>query len=388
MNRKKLNICCDCGEDIEKNNCYTIIDGDYYCEDCINNELAECSYCGEHIKPADFSKTYEGNYICEDCFNTHFTTCFHCEDIVPFDETHNTHNDSCICSFCFDNCYAECSICGYVYLSEDMTYSEEGNYICEDCIETSTESPLIRYSNPKISFCNKGTKDKDIHFFGIELEIECPDANLHDQAEKIMENKYLTDWLWLKPDCSIKHGFEIVSHPSTISVHREKLKILSDILSKDGNGFSAEETTGIHVHTNRQVLSQLEQMKIGLFTYSQKDLVHKIARRKESGYSTYKTKQKVLKEGKNMLLSFDRYEAVNYSNKHTIEIRMFNSATKYYIVMSTIEYTHAIINFVKLYSSVKIVNEGSDKLFIDYVLQNKKQYPNLIELMNEKNIIK
>ena len=119
--------CNECGESINEENVY-IIDGEYYCRDCVSY----CDRCDEYV----LNTTDVGNYycVCDDCLENHYTQCDDCGSWIDEDEAYSISNGiKYVCSDCIEG-YVYCEDCGEYYNAENCTYIEgEDRYICGDC---------------------------------------------------------------------------------------------------------------------------------------------------------------------------------------------------------------------------------------------------------------
>lgn len=80
--------CCICGEVLYDSDSYCDNDGNYYCEDCWNNKFVYCEDCGEdvlredaytielrhYVPDRDYAEYISSTTLCRWCFNDKFTT--------------------------------------------------------------------------------------------------------------------------------------------------------------------------------------------------------------------------------------------------------------------------------------------------------------------------
>ena len=72
-------ICSECGEPIDEDDEFEVVDGEYYCSSCFGDNFFECTRCGE-IRPIDDATWWGDCQLCPDCM----------EDECPsFDEEEN-----------------------------------------------------------------------------------------------------------------------------------------------------------------------------------------------------------------------------------------------------------------------------------------------------------
>ena len=80
----------------------------------------------------------------------------------------------------------------------------------------------------------------------------------------------------------------------------------------------------------------------------------------------------------------DRYNAVNWRNKNTVELRMFQSTLKTGNFLANIEFADALYHFSMERTVLECVNNDSWKNFCEFV--EEKEYGYLMNLMVEKGI--
>ena len=145
----KQGRCAECGATTEQ---VTLINGVVYCADCRNidhtlcevcdtwaedtdmdemngeamcdacyAERAPCGNCGGTVL-VDSAQDVDGDYMCDDCIDEHYFKCDNCGDYAYNDEGTSVGFDSHICQDCFDDNYTSCDDCGDS-IHRDHTYS-------------------------------------------------------------------------------------------------------------------------------------------------------------------------------------------------------------------------------------------------------------------------
>ena len=147
-------ICIDCGEEhnvAESINhcqhgrvcesCGAIITneedeywvGDYcYCRDCVYY----CDHCGEWVHESNITRVANGDYVCEDCLDEYYRYCEQCGSYHH--ENNITWVDSAqeyICNTCIDDYYTWCNECNEYYHNDDVIEGPDGEWYCKDCYE-------------------------------------------------------------------------------------------------------------------------------------------------------------------------------------------------------------------------------------------------------------
>jgi len=262
-----------------------------------NEPTITCDNCHKSFPKDDLSYQMSdpANQVwCESCFADDGCVCEDCDKSVDADKTYQVYKQSrhtygnvelTVCSDCFDN-YGKCDKC-YDYYSNLASHAgydvcnscyEENCYVCEDCEE--------EYWSGDGHDCQSSDSDSDyIHSYdfdvtnnlpflgtpadklwlGVELEVEV--SRYNDRADVADTIGYaMTDFAILKSDSSLNNGFEIVTAPATLEIHREQWNKrfygkpwLSQLSSWNAG------TCGLHVHVSRAAISKLTQAKMVLF---------------------------------------------------------------------------------------------------------------------------
>ena len=80
----------------------------------------------------------------------------------------------------------------------------------------------------------------------------------------------------------------------------------------------------------------------------------------------------------------DRYSAVNWRNKNTVELRMFQSTLWTRNFIANIEFAHALYHFTIDKTVLECVNNDSWNNFCNFVQEGR--YLDLIDMMTERSI--
>ena len=186
--------------------------------------------------------------------------------------------------------------------------------------------------------------------FGVELEVQCRSGDKNAAAGRIHEalNPSLNvgEYCFFERDGSIGEGFEIVTQPAGLDVHREKFALfLQDNDMKRGLRSHEGGACGLHVHVGREFLTQSQIYRIQSFLNDVRNeaLIRSIARRYENGYCKFKpVMAKFTAHNKQ---TGDRYEALNVTNPDTIEFRIFRGSLRYESVIAALEFCNALLTF-------------------------------------------
>lgn len=376
---EKTVTCCQCEHDDILESESKEFDGDIYCLECYDEHISTCNHCGKDYLSDDMH-TAEDNIYCERCFDNIFTTCEDCSEVIRIDDSYSVRNIT-LCESCFNDNYFYCESCNELYHNDD--YGRDG--MCQDCANDRDNAFIYNYDYKPEPVFNTINGNTDNGFYlGFELEVD-KGSDKTECSEEI--NKAIPkDTLYLKTDGSLgDEGFELVSHPATLEYYQSKFnfeKVLA-ILQKYHYRSHDTSTCGLHVHISSDDISQLERVKIGMLIHTNEREFSIFARRSANNYSKFKQKAIPKAYGK----CEERYEAVNFMNRHTIEFRLFKGTLRLNTILATIELCHAVRHFIKKCSSRKIASDGYN-LLVKYILKNEGMYKNLIAYLEEKNILR
>jgi len=279
-------------------------------------------------------------------------------------ERFNIDDHTFICGDC--NYLENCEMGGQVYndesvceqcLSDDYTYSEaQDTYISHDDYATEMYEENNRDDEyvyawdydvaDELGFKYLPNQDrKTTVTYGIELEVERRRNADDDISELVHEEVY--KFARLKSDGSLSNGFEIVTTPCSYEYQKEKWsKFLKSDLIKQLRGWKTD-TAGLHIHIGKKQLKPSEIGKLLIFINSEENtqLIDDIAGR--TSYQWAKKHPKKITDSLYRTSRDDRYEAVNMSNEHTVELRIFKSNLSHNGFMRVLEFADALVHFTK-----------------------------------------
>jgi len=220
------------------------------------------------------------------------------------------------------------------------------------------------------------------------LEIECfslPKAPIN--IKELIEEKYLLGTAICKSDGSIGHnGIEIVTVPMSFEFIKNTDYFFNFYKNVGGFlGSFSRNSTGVHIHIGRKFLTTLQQAKIVDFINNSMnfDYLIKIAGRdfvndNSNTYARPLFKDHSIKDVADYIKSrssADKYNAVNINHRDTIEIRIFKGNVKPEVLYRYVEFTDALVNFVK---NVSLETNQYFK-FLEFVESHRAVYPILFE---------
>ena len=279
-------------------------------------------------------------------------------------ERFNIDDHTFICGDC--NYLENCEMGGQVYndesvceqcLSDDYTYSEaQDTYISHDDYESEMYEEEQRDDEyvyawdydvaDELGFKYLPNQDrKNTITYGIELEVERR-RNANDDISELVHEE-VEDFARLKSDGSLSNGFEIVTTPCSYEYQKEKWsKFLKSDLIKQLRGWKTD-TAGLHIHIGKKQLKPSEIGKLLIFINSEENtqLIDDIAGR--TSHQWAKKYPKKITDSLYRTSRDDRYEAVNMSNEHTVELRIFKSNLSHNGFMRVLEFADALVHFAK-----------------------------------------
>lgn len=314
-----------------------------------------------------------GEWVDED----NATICDSCSDGLFIDDAHTSPSGTTLCRSCYDDQCTSCCQCGHTEWIDDSTQDEDG--YCEDCQRRNAPQLIANYSDKSANHMRSETKSK--LRFGVELEVEGYDTAT--EAAEYIRQFLPADYCVLKRDGSLgEAGVEIVTRPDSMAVHRR----MFGVLFKDSPGRALSSWNngrcGMHVHISRAALSQLQIGKMLCFLNepAAENFVTKVAGRKPCNWC--KVHKKKLSDCRH---DSDRYTALNVTNKHTVEVRIFKGTLAEAGFLKNLEFVEALVEFTAP-ASRSIAHATSYRAFCEWL--PKKQYPHLYAFLVRKGFIR
>ena len=334
----------------------------------------------------------EGNNYCENCAETYYEEnggehnyiqCPSCEDIIHRDNG-CWFSDTLYCEYCHDNNVYTCDECCLEYWDGD------GHECPED------ESAIHSYSyRPSPYFFGKGQ-----YYLGFELEVEARRTSRYEGAESVQNA--LGAHAYMKDDGSLNDGFEVVTHPHTLSAYQTDFNwdFISTLKSNCFRSWNTE-TCGLHVHVSRTAFGtgdnpwgrvdrevlilkrQAHELRFMKLIYDNQRQVERIAGRSNNSYATFEDKGRLVHKLKSGYQNSGRYSAINTENDATLEVRVFKGSLRKERVLSALEFVTASVEYTR---NLKVTSKNqalSWLRFTAYVSDNMETYPNLALIMSE-----
>jgi hypothetical protein len=229
-----------------------------------------------------------------------------------------------------------------------------------------------------------GEDSTETPYFGIELEVECPDGDIPEIVDG------LPDWCYAKEDSSLSHGFEVVTYPLSwkwIQEHKDSLKTLWGALAHTGCRSYNTSTCGMHVHLSKSQFGTLHLYKFLRVFYENRSMVLTVSQRKSENLQQWANtdnddEESLVKKAKDKT-QHRRYSAVNLQNAHTVEVRIFRGTLRPESFFKNLEFCHAAIAYTL---DASLADVSAIGLFA-FVAEHKKDYPNLYTFLVKKELI-
>lgn len=314
-------------------------------------------------------------HVCRNC-KYEIVICIKCKGAFLCGDT------KFICSIpspiCF-NCsksFNKCNMCNHIIYHEQESSKKE---YCKFCLPYYVYK---KYSYKPEPVFHQVENEKDDLFMGVELEVGgC--ANM-DYVIRFCESNFdniKNNLVYFKKDCSIpSYGVEIVSHPCTLRFHKEKFywdKLIRDLSFYCIN---SRRGCGMHIHVNRNILNSINMHNLDKFFNNDFSFMRNFTGRNPNRYC-----EKVFKNENSWGTSMRRFEMINFTNRNTIEFRIFSSTSSYNTFIERLEFVHSLINFIKnvsVWEKDKTLND-----YISYLCENKSKYVLLYKKAKLKKLL-
>ncbi|MCD8090205.1 MAG: zinc-binding protein [Clostridiales bacterium] len=349
----------------------------------MKENILRCCICGEEFAPDEVCR-FENRIYCLDCLEEETVVCEDCGERVRMDEAVTDSNNT-LCRFCFNENYCYCEDCGGIIHNDNAYYMDGDEYeeypYCYTCYARMRKDKAIH---------DYGYKPDPIFYgdgkmvIGVELEVDCGGYD-NDNAKEVLKiaNKNREDRLYVKNDGSLDDGFELVSHPMTLSYHKNEMPWESIMKKLVHMGYKSHQacTCGLHCHVSRAALGDCYDKqedatgRILYFVEHHWNEILKFSRRTEAQmerwaarYGNNGNPKKLYNDVKKGYCS--RYRAVNILNYSTIEFRMFRGTLKYNTFIATLQFVNEICK-----AAVSLSDEEMEAL----------TWENFVSSLDEKN---
>jgi hypothetical protein len=260
----------------------------------------------------------------------------------------------------------ECEECGHIHKER----------ACPVCNAKYTIQEYHAKAERQLSFKHGG--EKHPLYMGIELEYE----DCRDQVKPVI--KALPDHVIIKRDGSINNGFEIVTAPATLAVHKQAFSGFFEKVV-----LFVKSNCGMHVHVSKHEMGEMQIGKLLSFLYKEENRSFLVlVAGRDFWKNHYCIADKPLKATDGIRGSYDgvsrvnkgKYQALNLSPNSTIEFRIFAPPLDEKTLFARLEFVKALVDFTR--PAVVSVKEANDlNKFITWAKAHKKDYPNFVEML-------
>lgn len=239
------------------------------------------------------------------------------------------------------------------------------------------------HSAPELNFFHDTTVDTEEHplYLGLELEVDRgradndDDDDNSDEDDTTGEKNTIAFSLFAKiasknkfyanNDGSLNNGFEIISHPLTLTEHM-KVDYARALQSITEFGFDDEGNAGIHVHVSRAFFSESDSEA---FIYAARmayilertwDSTFKFTRRNEYSITRWANVREIAKSFRTVSVKDDatltrlyrtqyesRYSSINNQRRGTFEFRIFKGSVDPVTVLATLQFVDNVARLAK-----------------------------------------
>jgi len=377
-------------------------DATFTCTECQN----EFNFDNEH---------YSYMQVCEFCFVENYFNCEICESIIHNDNmfsgfVQNENREMQLCRRDYRDNLIPCSTCDNLFLIN----SENGEHDFVECrrvhamsrverIMRENENVLIKdygyKPNPQFKTTSRKQNaenylfNNEKTFYGFELETVTDSRNILPVAQLVQDA--LKKNVYLKNDGSLNgRGFEIVSEPMSFNYLQQELSYEFLNILKENNFMSwdakkIDVSCGIHVHVSKAGFNGNSHIyKFTQLILNNKSEWVKMAGRNSKQWSSYDKNLTPILDVLHKKSYQPRYVAVNLSNEHTIEVRLFRGSLNETRFKSALELVAGAVEYTRNISLHQIKNDGlSFKSFINYLNVYSDVYPNAIKIAKMKGLI-
>lgn len=262
--------------------------------------------------------------------------------------------------------------------------------LCERCYESAQDTVAIyEYSyKPNPIFCGDG-----LRYFGVELEIDFGGKSC-DHARALLDvSNTDNENLYIKTDGSLDDGLELVTHPMTLDYHTHNMPWAEVLATALDLGYVSHKahTCGLHVHISRLAFGdsyEKQETAIARLLYFTEKFwseLLRFSRRTKNQLDKWAARYGMKLHPMDILddvkrYNFGRYMAVNLTNDHTVELRIFRGTLKLNTLIATLQLVNHMCD-VSIYVSDHELQEMSWHDFLQQIDE-----PELIQYLKERQL--
>lgn len=356
-------------------------DNKKYCDDCFNELFISCYACDEIINADDSFVNANGEVFCQSCYEERYAPCNRCDNEVETEDAYTDESGNYYHADCYYEIYAVCETCGCELYREDAYVDDDGYYYCESCYG-DTDRAIYRSSYKPSPVMHK-LNYENTTYLGFELEVETDDPQY--VAEEL-GSQYDKDIFYIKEDGSLENGIEIVTHPHTLQKHRARhwRKLLQYLRGQSCTSYD-NKRCGLHVHVNRNALSDKDWHKVEWFFWKCKTRIIGFSKRTKEQIESWANfnKPAEIKDIKANMRpgTMHRYSALNFTNSKTVEFRIFRGTLEPRRFWASLCFVAALVDFIQEIGISYIVTATGFEIWRDFVNWTKRDYKFLYDYL-------
>lgn len=291
--------------------------------------IIQCDRCLSNTDMSDITVTTGGSDVCSTCLRRAYWQCDYCSGW-------SRNGYDCGDNECrrYDSDDEPCGCSSY-----DDDDDDDGGYIRSYSYKPD---PVFHGDGPL--------------YLGAEIEIY---TGYQTTELARLATTHLGGLGYLKDDSSIGGGFEMVTHPMSYSYAMESFPwgMLTEL---EAGGGAATDDTGIHVHVNRDGFSSPCHMYRWMkFVYRNQPDVIKVARRQSYNWAPFSSDARSrIKHYAKGDRGYDRYNAINVTNRATLELRIFASSLNPGEVKAALAFAAASVEYTRKLTAYDITNHN------------------------------
>lgn len=318
-------VCSKCGKEMDRYDAI-MIEGEFLCEDCLEENYAYCEYHNDYEPKDEVSHVISyngvGYYMCKYGMDEYFRVCYDCGHLVPYDEARYDYDDE--------------------------------EYLCPTCYQERKDNEVIKnyHQSHEIERQFFGESTDGIYMgFEIETERDNMEDSLNSIA-KAVKNDHTDNLLFFERDGSLCDGFETITNPLSYEFIVNNNIISSIVNSLSKYGMYASHRCGLHIHITRT--KKVEEMLPSIVMFMENNKEDMIAFSNRTRGSFYEWCDFHTDSDDNDIILLDslkiisnsceRHTCLNMTNNDTIEFRCFAGTLDADRIMGYIEFVNIMIS--------------------------------------------
>lgn len=284
--------------------------------------------------------------------------CDHCGASVDEEELNGIDAFGDVCDYCLGEHFTYCDDCDEYHRDSDEYHSRIHQY----------------HYHPDWNFHGEGNTR-----FGLELEYFGSDRRISEVVNSADPNE---DLMFCTEDSSV--DIEIVTHPMTLEWFSRNFpfQVLDEISATGGE--TAHES-GLHIHVSRSSFVNAQHILTWqLLIYRNRNKITKLARRETDRWASFDVHSEDRITTSKGERGGNRYVAINCTNSHTFELRLFRSTLDREELEAAVQFAAATVEYAKGVKSHQVI-KGNAMLwskFHDWA-QTRPQYSALTSQMDK-----